>query len=186
VFGYNCGMRRCVAVLPIAALASLVASCGNVSDTVQGGEPLFPKPVDCSPDAGPCSTWSHLYACYFGPTASNAGCAGSSECHGNADGSGAVMSGFVCGLTQQSCFQGITTSLDPMAHIPLVDPTAKTAIPLRQALYKANTTPGGISANNMPTTTANGPPVVNANWAGFTPADIACIQGWVSAGAKND
>jgi hypothetical protein len=181
-------MRLAYAVLPIALLTfGALAACGNAPGTVQGGEALFPPPIDCTPSASLCGTWTHMYGCYFGPQAANGGCAGSSgECHATSAGTGAGKSGFVCGATQASCWGGMTTSTSS-TDAPLADPSMKSATPLILALYKKGTTPPATDTDdNMPTSSFGGPPVMNANWAGFEPADVQCVEDWVAAGAPNN
>jgi hypothetical protein len=172
-------MRLAFAVAPVAMMA--IASCGDAAGTVQGGGPLFAPPVDCTPTASACGTWTHMYGCYFGPQAPSGGCAGSGgSCHATAAGAGVSASGFICGPTAGSCWQGMMS-----ATPPLVVATSKSDIGLQADLYKAGSTPGPRS-NNMPTTGLNGAPFMSMNWKGFTPSDMNCISDWVNAGAPND
>lgn len=122
-----------------------------------------------------------MYGCYFGPQAANGGCAGANgECHATSAGEGVPKSGFVCGATQDSCWQGVMN-----AALTLVTPDTKAATGLEAYVYKAGSTPGPAS-NNMPLSSFGGPPVMNASWKGFTPADLGCISDWAAAGAPNN
>ncbi len=181
-------MRIGFGVVPIAVLAM---GCGDATTSVLGGQPLFAAPIDCTPVESECKTWAHMYGCYFGPTAASGGCAGSNDCHGSPTGTGATMSGFVCGSSTASCWTGMTTS-DNGVNLPNVDLTMVATSPvgawrtLKAALYKAGTKPPSTNgSDNMPLTSFGGPPVMNANWSGFIDADIACVQDWVDAGAPN-
>jgi hypothetical protein len=189
-------MRVGVMAAGVALFAGM-ASCGDpgsnavfgggASTTVQGGTPLFAPLVDCAtPATGACGTWTYLYACYFGSTQpeSGVGCAGAGGvCHALMTDTGAVTSGFVCGSTQQSCYAGITMSAIP--GLPTLVLSSKEAPALLTALFKAGTTPQS-KADNMPASGLSAPPVTNATWHGFTPADIDCINTWVNAGAPNN
>jgi hypothetical protein len=126
-----------------------------------------------------------MYGCYFGPAAANGGCAGSEVCHATAAGTGATTSGFVCGTSQASCYEGITSS-SVSTLMELVNPTAKRSLLLTaKDLYLAGTS-AGVNNNNMPTTGLNQAPYTSPSWPGFQTADIQCITDWVNAGAPND
>jgi hypothetical protein len=121
-------MRLFHAVLSLPVIAaSAVAIQATACDTTQaprGGDALFdagPEPIPC-PDAScgpvvPDANWPALYKSIFGPTgigqcgsASRTNVAGTAttSCHQSAGDNGAVASGFICGTTEESCFQGIT------------------------------------------------------------------------------
>jgi hypothetical protein len=184
-------MRIGFGVVPIAVLAM---GCGDATTSVIGGQPLFATPVDCTPVASECGTWAHMYGCYFGPQAASGGCAGAgNNCHAASNGMGAMMSGFVCGSNAASCWMGMTTS-DNGTNLPNVQPmkivsgTLTGWSTLYQALYKVNTRPPSTNgSDNMPLSGAFGSaPVTNANWSGFTPDDITCVQTWINAGAPSN
>lgn len=175
-------MRLAGALLPLLVLAT--ASCSDATGSVHGGELLVAPAVDCTQTGPACSTWSYLYACYFGPTASAhaSGCSAQTQCHGAAKSTGAGASGFVCGATKDECYQGMRMS--DQQFLPTLVPSGAMnfkATTLYQTLYKDGTD-AGSATNNMPVTTFGGPPVT----PGFTPAEIACIGGWVTAGAPNN
>ncbi len=175
-------MRLACALLP--ALAVATASCSDATGSLKGGEALLAPAVDCTKTGPDCSTWTYLYACYFGPTASAhaSGCSAQPQCHGAMTGTGAGSSGFVCGATQAECYQGMRMSKEQF--LPTLVPSGATdftATTLYQTLYKDGTDAGGAN-NNMPVTTFGGPPVM----PGFTAAELGCIGAWVSAGAPNN
>jgi hypothetical protein len=173
-------MRLALALLPVALLAS--ASCSDATGSLKGGEALLAPPADCTLTGPACSTWTHVYACYFGPNGKHGGCSSQGQCHGSAMGTGAVSSGFVCGTSQAECWKGMTMSTNQF--LPTLVRSGVTnfkATYLYQSIYKDGTTPSS-AANNMPVTTFGGPPFM----PGFTPAELSCMDGWVSAGAKND
>jgi hypothetical protein len=171
-------MRLALVAAGIALL--LVSSCGDAPGNVQGGDPLFAPPYDCT-NASTCGTWAHMYACYFGPSAPSNGCSGPGVCHATAAGSGVPFSGFVCGGTSASCWQGMMN-----ASPPLVSAASKSAKGLHAALYQPSVGPPGTKGNNMPTTGLNAPPYTSSTWMGFTKADIACIDVWAAAGVPNN
>jgi hypothetical protein len=170
--------------------------CTNATGELQGGDPLVAAtpPVtdaggtssmesdafaattsDCLPGgAHGDNTWTDLYTCYFGPTAP-ASCASQSGCHSAADQAGALGSGYVCGTTQQTCWQGMTmSSLSGLAPIAMpfggTDPTSAT---LFSALRKAD----GTGIDNMPLS-----PLSYI----FQGGDMNRISAWIAGGALNN
>ncbi len=112
--------------VPIAAAAGIAVSvaCGDAAQTVDGGDALFDAaspPFPCIPYDGDIpdvadASWGALYQDYFGPTglgqcgdSTRTGVNGTASCHHDPGGSGAQASGFICGDTQQSCYDGITS-----------------------------------------------------------------------------
>jgi hypothetical protein len=88
---------------------------------------------------------------------------------------GVATSGFVCGITAESCWQGMTQA--QAGHPPLVPrggAADATTTPLWQALYKGP--PAGTMSNNMPQTLA----------FTFSTSDLAAIRGWIEAGAPDN
>jgi hypothetical protein len=184
-------MRSGPGLLTAAAVA--VASCGDnasppwgseATGSIQGGQSLVAPTVDCKKTGPNCSTWNYLYACYFGKTASNhgGGCsAQAGACHGAATDTGASASGFICGGSKQDCWQGMTKSANQL--LPTLVKAGASSPYLYMVLYQDGTM-AMPSANNMPTSSATlgAPPLM----PGFTQAEMACIKGWVAAGAQND
>jgi hypothetical protein len=182
---------RAAAVAVLAPLAVL-AACGDeasppwgseATGSIKGGESLVTS-VECNQTGAACQTWSYLYACYFGPNASGhaGGCAANAACHQIATGAGTATSGFLCGLTKDSCWQGMTdNTINPL--LPTLV-KSKNALTLYNALYQDGSDAGLIGTDNMPpsTTELNAPPFM----PGFTKGEMACIKGWVAAGAQND
>jgi hypothetical protein len=119
---------RVYMALPLL-MTPLLSACGDATGLLVGGDPLTtmtPSEAgtaptgeggiatnqtnpDCIPGgngAHPGNTWSDLYACYFGPSGTDS-CAGTgNSCHGNP----AAMGGsfWNCGMTSDSCYQGMT------------------------------------------------------------------------------
>jgi hypothetical protein len=191
-FGYNDSMHfalgRFIAAIPALAV---LASCGDeasppwgseATGSIHGGQPLMTAAVDCT-KTDACSTWSYLYACYFGPTASThgGGCSAQSACHGTSTSTGTTASGFICGNSKDACWQGMTKSANQF--LPTLVKHGATNQYLYMVLYQDGTM-FQPSADNMPTSSATlgAPPVM----PGFKPAEMACIKSWVAAGAQND
>lgn len=175
---------RLAGALLAAFLTFATASCADATGSLTGGELLLAPAVDCTQTGPACSTWTYLYGCYFGPTASAhaSGCSAQTQCHGSASSTGTSTSGFVCGATQDECYQGMKKST--MMFLPTLVPDGQNnfkATTLYKTLYRDGTDAGSAN-NNMPVTTFGGPPVM----PGFTPAEMTCIGGWVSAGAPNN
>lgn len=178
------------------ALLLFTTACAQATGTVQGGEPLT------SDEAG-AATWTGLYTDYFGPSG-QASCTAQSSCHGAASQSGALESGFVCGATKESCWQGITMGINPVdaggVFCPIVCigadaggagcpqntsfacPTDPTQQSLYTDLHKANAS----GLNNMPC----GGNLVSCPSSGstytFTSDDLARISTWIQQGAQDN
>jgi hypothetical protein len=158
------------AAFAVLVAPAMLAACGDeasppwgsqATGSIQGGESLAAPTVDCKQTGTACSTWTYLYACYFGTSAS----------------------GFVCGSTKNDCWQGMTLGENP--NLPTLVHTNKAPSQYLYGVLYQDGTDGGVSSNNMPTSSAvllSAPPVM----PGFTKAEMACIKGWVAAGAQND
>ncbi len=163
----------------VALAATLASGCTDATGTVRGGELLL---VDqtmnaaCAADAG--DTWTSLYGCYFGPTG-KASCAALPECHGLATGLGGSF-GFVCGPTQESCYEGFT-------HFPFGSDAgaALSAGTIRRNYLRA---PGNLGT--MPCNPSSGAVICSPSDPGnayaFTRDDIARIDAWIDGGAQNN
>lgn len=147
-----------------AVLLIVGSSCG-------GHDPAGPS-TDGSGEPG--TRWQDLYASYFGTTGQASCSQKPGACHGVASDLGVSTSGFVCGMTSDSCWQGVTHSID--THQALVPPgvTDATQTILWAALYKG--APLGAAANNMPQ---------NLSYT-FSASDLARIRAWIEKGAPND
>jgi hypothetical protein len=174
-------MRR----LTLACLAPtalvLASGCTDATGSLKGG--------DLQLVVQPCgTTWTALYDGYFGP-AGQASCApgNQSSCHGDPNQLGAQTSGFVCGATKDTCWQGMTQGIPPDAggfFPPILPPDGGDpgASQLLTGLHKTVSTTG---LNNMP---CGDPPIChpgNATYT-FTPEDVACITTWAQQGALNN
>jgi hypothetical protein len=167
-------------VRPLAIVLSLgLVACVASPEPVTGEDPLFdaspPGPPDdgdaaftgpsCAPDGG--ATWTDLYRDCFGPN--EAACGGSVGCHSAVTDEGYMSSGFLCGMTQDSCWMGMT-AMDSIV------PTGGSSTPTTTSLYanlrKAPPNVGGT----MP----------KLSTFAFAPADLARISTWIANGAKND
>jgi hypothetical protein len=163
-----------LALCSIAVLGAVACIGGEVT----GGEalPVIADMPDCTATGSACSTWTYLYACYFGPTG-HANCSAQSGCHVSAASTGYLESLFMCGTTSDQCWTSMTgTSM--LVH----EPVTKFAMTnLNAALHKSAAVTS--TGNNMPLENVDN--LVNSAYL-FTPADLACIGGWVTAGGKND
>jgi hypothetical protein len=89
---------------------------------------------------------------------------------------GVATSGFVCGTTSDSCWQGMTQGqLGRLPVVPMGGAADATQTLLWAALYKG-APPGGASFNNMPQ---------NLKYV-FTATDLAAIRAWIESGAPNN
>lgn len=184
-------MRRAVAfiLLPapvICAAAIGESACSDANQIPTGGQPLFDAHVGqvdtdgaitCLDAGAPDLTWASLYQDFFGPTgiaqcgdSTRTGVNGTTSCHHDGTGNGALASGFICGDTQESCYEGITAPAANFVGVPVVAPCAPDNSYLTQVLRRDG---GGI----MPFYPES---VV------FSDADMARIRGWISNGAPND
>jgi len=170
-------MRPALLLPSIAALAAVACINGEVT----GGEALsvIANVSECSTTGDACFTWQYLYACYFGPTGV-AGCSGQSNCHGSATSLGAETGYWVCGATSDACWQGMTTGMPGLPTL-VRSGVAPTQTVLYSALHKS-TGKVASAANNMPLASID----TQLPSYTFTPSDLACIEGWIKAGAKND
>ncbi len=167
-------------------MATIAAAC-NASLTTTGGDPLFDAapPSASAPDGGDAcvptdaqdSTWSSLYADFFGPTGT-AQCGdttrsdgtSTSSCHHDATGNGALASGFICGDTSDSCYQGITSPSAQFAGERVVAACQPSQSFLLTILRHDG---GGIM------------PLYPASVA-FSDADMARVRAWIAAGAPQN
>jgi hypothetical protein len=117
-------------------------------------------------DRGDGSTFTDLYTDFFGPTG-RASCGASSICH-VPGGEGASVSGYTCSTDQASCWTSMTSSIVPEGGSSHPDDTTLYGI-----LRKAPPAPG------------SGPMPLDSTFA-FCPGDLARIEAWIAAGAKND
>ncbi len=185
-------MRLVEALLPVPVIAaSSVAinaiACGDAPQTFEGGAPLFDARVGFQEsDAGDAAciatdvagaTWAALYADMFGPAsigqcgdATRTGTNGTASCHHDSTGTGAQASGFVCGDTQQSCYDGITSPNAQFVGQQVVVPCSPETSYLTQVLRHDG---GGI----MP---------FYPETAVFSDADMARVRAWIASGAQNN
>jgi hypothetical protein len=166
------------------SLAFVAISLGSVAcvaspESVAGEEGLFdaspPGPPgddssttvgpSCAPDGG--ATWTDLYRDCFGPN--EAACGGSVGCHSAVTDQGFASSGFVCGMTADSCWMGITAM---NSIVPSGGSSTPTTTALYQNVRKAPPNVGGT----MPKFSS----------FAFTQADLDRISTWIENGAKND
>jgi hypothetical protein len=184
-------MRLVEALLPVPVIAASgvainAIACGDAPQTFDGGTPLFDARYAPESDAGDAAciatdaagaTWAALYADMFGPAsigqcgdATRTGANGTTSCHHDSGGSGAQASGFVCGDTQQSCYDGLTSPSAQFAGEQVVVPCSPETSYLMQVLRHDG---GGI----MP---------FYPETAVFSDADMARIRAWIAAGAPNN
>ncbi len=169
-------MRRALAGLVVTSLFGVGAAC-SATGGAQGGDDRFdagPAPIPqvstasgCGAAGGPDGgiTWTDLYRDFFGNlSAGGPGCKGTGSCHASADQGGGGT--WVCGATQQSCWEGMTGASPPI--IDKADPASSVLISV--ALRSKQ---GG----NMPLSPAS---------CVFTADSLKRIQDWMAAGAQNN
>ena len=190
-------MRSAVPIRRVAlALLLVTTGCDDATGFVQGGEAL-------TSEAGCTPTWTGLYATYFGPSG-QASCTAQSSCHGAASQSGAQTSGFVCGATKESCWEGMTRGINPVdaggvfcpivcveadaggAGCPQNSTFACPTDPTQQSLYTDLHKAKASGLNNMPC----GGNLIECPASGstytFTSDDLACISTWIQQGAQDN
>ena len=174
-------------VIAASAVAIQATAC-DAPQSVQGGDTLFdagtlPQALPPGCDAG-ClaqapanATWTALYKDLFGPAGigqcgdtTRTGVNGTTSCHHAAGDNGAVASGFICGDTQQSCYDGITSPQANFIGQQVVVACSPCGSYLTQVLRHDG---GGI----MPYFPEN---VV------FSDGDMARVSAWIAAGAQNN
>jgi hypothetical protein len=185
--------------ISVSLIASFsLCACGDAAGSLEGGQAL-PLPTSSARGASfggsgadtgdsgsassvvadaapPAATWTTLYALYFGNPMTGGCGAFPGSCHQAAGDSGAKVppsSGFVCGATQDACYQGMLNATPPLISTTryVADPTTA---PLYQAVYQGGLF--GSASNNMPLT---------ANFV-FSPADMSLIATWMKDGAPNN
>jgi len=171
-------MGRAPLVL-LAGMASVLVACTDATGSVQGGDPVF------GGQGGGGTTWTSLYASFFGPSGT-ASCSAQASCHGTVDGSGAQTSGFVCGASKDECWRGMTQGIPPdaggifKAIVPADAAQDPTQTQLWQGLHKQEAS----GLNNMPC----GDPSCRAATSTytFTSDDLARISTWIQQGAQDN
>jgi hypothetical protein len=167
----------------------------DATGELNGGESLTANP--CPDDAG--SSWTDLYGCYFGP-GGLASCSGLGYCHGTARDPGGGGESFVCGLTKDGCWLGITNTFPTCGPDggPFFASGAESAAWvvswLRQGpsaypagslntLMPCNVTISTATPGAVPTPECL--PSTGREYT-FTPDDMARINAWIDAGALNN
>ena len=185
-------MRLMLLSLPVIAASAVAiqATACDAPQTIQGGDPLFdatPEPQPgcdsgCLSQAPANATWTALYKDLFGPAgigqcgdATRTGANGTTSCHQKSGDNGAVSSGFICGDTQQSCYDGITSPQANFIGQQVVVACSPCGSYLTQVLRRSDGD-GGITGI-MPFYPEN---VV------FTDDDMNRISAWIAAGAQNN
>ena len=176
-----------LAATPLAALAIAVvaAACAQATGQVEGGDLLVVDP--CATSA---PTWTYLYTCLFGPTG-KASCASLGSCHGGPQQSGALMSGYVCGTTKESCRDGMLYGEEAGLFAPIVcmQSLGCTSLPVsdptKTTLWSSLHTASSKLQDNMP---CGDPPVCHPDTATytFTSDDLTQIETWIQQGAQDN
>jgi hypothetical protein len=153
--------------------ALFLAACGaegtRPTEASSADVQTGPPPED-SVDAGSGITWTDLYRDLFGPSG-QASCAGDGGCHGAAESSGSVPSGFVC-ASKGDCRASIL-SADSSLVLP-GDSSAPARSQLVATLRRRSATGGIIGL--MP----KSPAYV------FSHDSINRIEAWIRNGAPDD
>lgn len=161
--------RRLLAIATVSLLTS--SACAEASGEIRAGERLDLSAPEFAGeelrDAGVGTTWSSLFRDFFGPEGI-AKCA-AVECHGSPSGRGALSSGGILCETPSGCRQS-------MFDKGLIQPPDDITDPRASGLFSVlrhRDLDGG--------TTGFMPPRFI-----FSTAELARIDGWMRAGAKDD
>jgi len=185
-------MRLMLLSLPVLAASAVAiqATACEAPQTFKGGDPLFdasPEPPPgcdsgCIAQAPSNATWTALYKDLFGPAgigqcgdATRTGQNGTTTCHRGSTDNGALASGFVCGDTQQSCYDGITSPQANFIGQQVVIACSPCGSYLTQVLRHGDGD-GGITGI-MPFYPED---------AVFSDDDMARVSAWIAAGAQNN
>jgi hypothetical protein len=160
-----------IGTLVVAAVA--IGACSNAPNGVTGGGDVF----DATPPIAPAThcadgtgvTWTDLYRDCFGP--GYADCGGTGGCHRSSQDTGTSFSGFLCGTSKESCYEGMV-GIDS-----LVTPSG-TQEPEKTRLYAA--------LRKAPPLTSPERAMPNNTGFAFSAGDLARISAWIKNGAKND
>jgi hypothetical protein len=167
-----------VAVLSVLAIALCASAC---SGRTEANDPIdastdMDAALDADDDAndGGESTWTSLYRDYFG-LSGVASCAGAPTaaggCHASRADTGSLASGFNCGMTQESCYAGITA---PQSIVP----AGGSATPETTLLYRS-------LRSTLPPQPGISPQPQSSTFA-FSSADLQRIAEWIQRGAMDD
>jgi hypothetical protein len=175
-------MRLSCVVTSLAILG--FCGCSDATGSVIGGDAISLSASSASSDAAidgasgvvPPHRWQDLYQSYFGLGAP-ASCAAASLCHGAPGDEGAIVSGYVCGMTKDSCWQGMTQIPEAGAtmYTPLVA-SSSTQDPMGTTLWSVLHKSPASGLNNMPL----------AGGYTFTQDDMTRIAAWIREGAQNN
>ena len=177
------------------ALLLLTMGCDDAAGSVQGGEAL-------TSDEGGAATWTSLYADYFGPSG-QASCTAQPSCHGTASQLGSQTSGFVCGATKESCWEGMTMGINPVdaggVFCPIVCIGGDAGVgcpqntafacptdPTQQSLYADLHKAQSSGLNNMPCGGNLMECLASGSTYTFTSSDLARISTWIQQGAQDN
>jgi hypothetical protein len=106
-----------LASLPVLLLLWALA-CDQATGTVKGGQALTAQPTGCAANCTD-ATWTCLYDNCFGPSGLASCSTAQGTCHSDASQVGSQISGFVCGATKDSCWQGMLVG-QPGSFPPIV------------------------------------------------------------------
>lgn len=182
-------LRHVIWPMPVVFAAVIGESaCSDANQKIIGGDPQFDAGIDpqivdaqaeavCIPSDAADQTWTSLYQSFFGP--SGIGQCGDStrtgtattSCHHDGTGQGALASGFICGDTQDSCYQGITSPQAQFIGTPVVAACNPSGSYVTHVLRQEA---GTFGMPFYPETVV------------FSQTDMDRIRGWISAGAPNN
>jgi hypothetical protein len=169
-------MRTFAGLCALSAIG--LFGCSDASGSLQGGDLILDAgqpSVTPSDDGGTGgTTWTSLYADFFGPSGS-ATCSGGA-CH-DATGNGAVF--WVCGADATSCWQGMITGGAYGSLVPSGGAMDPTTTELYTVLCKADTSLCKAAAHTpclMPQGCSHS----------FATTELGRIEAWIKAGAQNN
>lgn len=147
-------------------LAIPLLGCGATGEVTGGTSrgSTSAAPSDAGESGGGidgASTWPALYADYFGPMGA-ASCAGTSNCHGDPTRAGAIRSNFICGSSEENCYNSLIQS----GLVPAGGSSEPDQVNLRFTLRTAT---GGTMPKNSRFT--------------FSGGDLRRIDDWIRSGA---
>jgi hypothetical protein len=173
-------MKRMGLAAFLATALVFAAGCTDATGSVQGGDPITTQGE--TSEGG--TTWTSLYTDYFSPSG-KASCTGP-DCHALASDFGSGYSTFVCGVSKDSCWQGLVLGqMTDAGALPPILPADAGDITQTTFWYSLHKEAGSPVFNNMPCGAPTSCPA-NMSLYTFNAADLQRIQQWYEQGALNN